>query len=115
MDPIPVDKEKVLNNNTVSQEDSNLILPTLDWNLNINQMEKKHMMILDLIDQNKWDRPIYFSITIGNSANSYSYLWDYFQLDGLAYRFVPIKTKSTSGKIGRIKSEILYNNLILIL
>ena len=55
---------------------------------------KKHMLILDMIDNNKWERPIYFSITIGNSAHSYAYLWDYFQLDGLAYRLVPIKTKS---------------------
>jgi len=109
---IPVDKEKILANGTVSQEDADLILPSLDWNLNVNQMEKKHMMILDLIDKNKWDRPIYFSITIGNSAHSFAYLWDYFQLDGLAYRLVPIKTKSEPGKIGRVESEILYSNLI---
>jgi hypothetical protein len=75
-------------------------------------MEKKHMMIIDLLDTNNWDRPIYFSITIGNSSHSFSYLWDYFQLDGLAYRFVPIKTKSEAGKIGRVESEVLYTNLM---
>ena len=94
---IPVDKEKVLSNGTVKQENADLILSSLDWNLNVNQMEKKHMLILDMIDNNKWERPIYFSITIGNSARSYVYLWDYFQLDGLAYRLVPIKTKSQAG------------------
>ena len=109
---IPVDKDKVLANGTVRQEDQDLILPSLDWNLNVSQMEKKHMLIIDMIDQNKWDRPIYFSITIGNSANSYAYLWDYFQLDGLAYRLVPIKTKSEPGKIGRVESDILYGNLM---
>ena len=109
---IPVDKEKVLSNGTVKQENADLILPSLDWNLNVNQMEKKHMLILDMIDNNKWERPIYFSITIGNSAHSYAYLWDYFQLDGLAYRLVPIKTKSQAGKIGRIESNILYTNLM---
>ena len=61
---------------------------------------------------NNWERPIYFSITIGNSASSFSYLWDYFQLDGLAYRLVPIKTKSRSGQIGRIDADILYTNLM---
>jgi len=109
---IPVDKEKVLANGTVKPEDADLIVSSIDWNLNVNQMEKKHMMILDLIDVNKWDRPIYFSITIGNSAHSFAYLWDYFQLDGLAYRFVPIKTKSAAGKIGRVESSILYTKLM---
>ena len=64
------------------------------------------MLMLDMIDQNKWERPIYFSITIGNSAHSYAYLWDYFQLDGLAYKLVPIKSKSEPGKIGRVKSKV---------
>ena len=70
------------------------------------------MLMLDMIDQNKWERPIYFSITIGNSAHSYAYLWDYFQLDGLAYRLVPIKTKSKPGMIGRVENKILYRNLM---
>ncbi len=109
---IPVDKEKVLANGTVSPEDADLILPNIDWNLNVNQMEKKHMMMIDMIDNNNWDRPIYFSITIGNSAHSFAYLWDYFQLDGLAYRLVPIKTKSEAGKIGRVESDVLYTSLM---
>lgn len=109
---IPVNKEKVLENGTVKPADADKILPSINWNLNVNQMEKKHMMIIDLIDNNKWERPIYFSITIGNSAHSYAYLWDYFQLDGLAYRFVPIKTKSEPGKIGRVDSDILYTKLM---
>ena len=68
--------------------------------------------MIDMIDSNNWERPIYFSITIGNSASSFSYLWDYFQLDGLAYRLVPIKSKSRSGQIGRIDADILYTNLM---
>lgn len=109
---IPVDKAKVIENGTVKAEDEHLIVSSLDWNLNVNQMEKKHMMIIDMIDNNKWERPIYFSITIGNSAHSFAYLWDYFQLDGLAYRLVPIKTKSEPGKIGRVETEILHSKLM---
>lgn len=109
---IPVDKEKVLANGTVKEKNADLILPSLDWNINVNQMEKKHMLILDMLDNNKWERPIYFSITIGNNARAYAFLWDYFQLDGLAYRLVPIKTKAQAGKIGRIESDILYKNLM---
>jgi len=109
---IPVDAAKVIANGTVSPEDAHMILPSLNWNFGANQMEKKHMIIIDLIDQNKWERPIYFSITIGNSPHSYSYLWNYFQLDGLAYKLVPIRTKAEAGRIGRINTDILYENMM---
>ena len=64
------------------------------------------MMILDLLSNNNWDRPIYFvSVGTGNSTN----LTDYFQLEGFAYRFVPIKTKFNYKAIGRIDTDILYD------
>ncbi len=58
---------------------------------------------------NKWKRPIYFSQTVPESG--YYGLQDYFQLEGLAYRLIPIKTKNTSGSVGRIDTDILYQNM----
>jgi len=40
-------------------------------------------------------------------------LESFFQLDGMAYKVVPIKSENTSGqKIGRIDTDILYDNLM---
>ena len=40
-------------------------------------------------------------------------LEEYFQLEGLAYRLVPIKSENKSWlKYGRIDTDILYNNLM---
>tara|TARA_B100001250_G_scaffold400494_2_gene411113 strand:- start:2961 stop:5963 length:3003 start_codon:yes stop_codon:yes gene_type:complete len=106
---IPVNKENVIKNKLVHNKDLNLILDSLDLNLNTNQLEKKDIMILDLIATNNWERPIYFAITIGNSGRSFLYLDKYFQLDGMVYKFVPIKHQTASKEdIGRVNTDVLY-------
>ena len=49
------------------------------------------MMMLDILANNDWKRPIYFT---GGSFSDSEYIWmkDYLQLEGLVYKLVPIKT-----------------------
>ena len=66
--------------------------------------------MLDILANNDWKRPIYFT---GGSYNDAEYLWmkDYLQLDGLVYKLVPIKTsipKNNPYQLGRIDSELMY-------
>ena len=51
-------------------------------------------MVLDILAHNNWERPIYFAITVGRET--FIGLEEYFQLEGLAYRFIPIKNKNKS-------------------
>ena len=68
-------------------------------------------MLLDLLATNDWERPIYFAVTTGSDA--YLGLQDYFQLEGLTYRLVPIKTKNPNPNVsGRIAADIMYDNLM---
>jgi len=108
---IPVDKEKVLASGLVAQKDADLIVPYIEWDFKKEYLTKSELMVVDLLISNNWERPIYFAITVG--GDSYLNLESYFQLDGMAYKFVPIKTTNTlSQKIGRINTDILYENLI---
>ena len=103
---IPVDKEKVLASGTVKQKDADKIVNNISWKLKTNYIGKGDLMILDLLANNNWERPVYFvSVGSGNSTN----ITDYFQLDGFAYRFVPIKSKYSYNSIGRIDTELLYD------
>jgi tetratricopeptide (TPR) repeat protein len=52
-------------------------------------MEKKNLVMLDIIATNNWRRPIYFSSTV--STSDYMNLEPYFQLEGMAYRLLPFK------------------------
>jgi len=70
---------------------------------------KKSMMMLDILANNDWKRPLYFS---GGSFDNAEYLWmkDYLQLDGLAYKLVPIRTeRPNSFEMGRIDTDLMYD------
>tara|TARA_R110001592_G_scaffold325782_4_gene606174 strand:- start:59186 stop:62554 length:3369 start_codon:yes stop_codon:yes gene_type:complete len=109
---LAVDKEKVLANGTVAIEDTAKIVDRLEWTLNKSYILKNSLVTLDILATNNWERPIYFAVTTGSEA--YIGLQQYFQLEGLAYRLVPIKTERSEipGVSGRIASDIMYENMM---
>ncbi|MCR4737343.1 MAG: DUF2723 domain-containing protein [Bacteroidales bacterium] len=111
---LKVDKAKVLANGTVSPKDSALIVDRLEWNMKtnaVNPFAKAYIIMMDILANNNWERPIYYASTTGSEA--YLGLEDYFQLEGFAYRLVPIRTPRQSySDIGRINSDVLYENLM---
>jgi len=106
---IPVDSAKVVNNGTVPAEDAHLIVPSIEWTLKRNTLYKNDLMILDLIAQNNWERPIYFTSIAHNNIMG---LQEYFRMDGFAYRLVPIKNTDNPGFTASINSDILFDNLM---
>lgn len=106
----PIDKAAVLANNVVDPKDADKIVPQMEINLKGNYITKDELMILDIIANNNWKRPIYFAITVG--SDKYLNLQDYFQTEGFAYRIVPIKTPAVNGQIGRVRTDVMYNNII---
>ncbi len=111
---LKVDKAKVLSNGTVNPKDSALVVDRLEWNMKssgVNPLAKAYIIMMDILANNNWERPIYYASTTGSEA--YLGLEDYFQLEGFAYRLVPIRTpRSTYSDIGRVDSKVLYNNLM---
>lgn len=107
---LPVDSAKVVANGTVAPEDAHLIVKNVEWKIDRYGLQKNHLMALDFLATNNWDRPVYFAITTG--GDSYLGLEEYFQLEGMAYRLVPIKHTNEDGQIGRINTTILYNNVM---
>ncbi len=105
---LPVDRRKVLTNGTVKPENAGEVLDTLPFRVASSHITKEQWMVLEIIAANNWERPIYWtsckhSGTVG--------LDNYLQLEGLAYRLVPIKSPSESIlTTGRIDSDILYKN-----
>lgn len=68
-------------------------------------------MILDLLAGFNWDRPVYFAVTTG--ADAYLNLENYLQLEGLAYRLVPIKSEPKEMAQGvRVNTEAMYDNIM---
>jgi len=85
-------------------------MDTLRWEIKRQYLEKNNLMILDLLANNKWERPVYFVMTTGN--DTYIGLEKYFQLEGLAYRLLPVKAHTADDQIGEINTDAMYDNLM---
>ena len=108
---IPVNKENVLKSGLVKEKDSALIVDYIDIDLPESGIAKNRILMLDILANNDWKRPIYFT---GGSFDKAEYIWmkDYLQLDGLVYKLVPIKTSQNQGSpfdMGRIDSDLMYD------
>ena len=110
---IPVNKQKVLENGIVAQKDADKIVPYIDISIDDRALFKNRILMLDILANNDWERPIYFT---GGASADEEYIWlkDYLQFDGLAYKLVPIKTP-IEGKslfdMGRIDHDKMYANI----
>ena len=106
---LAVDSALVVSNGTVRPEDADKIVKVMEWDLRQNGIGKNDLMILDLIAHNNWQRPIYFTSIIHSNING---LNDFFQLEGLAYKLVPIKSNSQGGRLPHIPSDLLYDRFV---
>ncbi|MCU0471862.1 MAG: MFS transporter [Bacteroidales bacterium] len=107
---IPVDRKKVLESGTVKPEDSSRIVPYIDIRLKGNSILKSQLIVLDILAHNDWKRPIYYVTGYHNDALG---LEEYFQLEGLAFRLIPIRSANKSWlDYGRIDTDILYGNIM---
>ena len=108
---VNVNKENVLKSGVVKPEDQALIEPYIDIDLPDGGMTKNQIMMLDILANNDWKRPIYFT---GGSYAESEYIWmkEYLQLEGLVYKLVPIKTPLNTNNpyiMGRLDADLMYD------
>lgn len=107
-----VNKDDVIKNKVVSPKYYDSIVPYMDIDLPKEALYKHNLIMLDIIRNNNWKRPIYFS---GGSPDPEDYAWmkDYLQLDGLVYKLVPIKTvlsdENSAIDVGYIDTDKMYS------
>ena len=108
---IPVNKAEVLKNGIVSPKDADKIEDNLYARIGSSYIYKHRLLMLDVIANNNWERPIYFT---GGAFSDEDYIWlkDYLQLDGMCYKLVPIKTpvdRANPYDMGRVDPDLMYN------
>ena len=87
---VPVDKEAALKNGLVRPQDAGKMLDyiTLKIPESSSTITKTDLILLDILSNYKWDRPIYFVSQNGDCTFEIS---KYLQFDGYAYQIVPIE------------------------
>ena len=118
---IPVNKQNVLEYGIVASKDADKIVDFIDIEIG-RGIAKNRILMLDVLANFDWKRPIYFT---GGAFADEEYIWlkDFLQLDGMAYKLVPIKTpmsivnsdgtvtKRSPFDMGRIDPEKMYVNI----
>lgn len=109
---IPVDSMQVMRKKVISVKDTARLVKRISIDISDRRyITKNDVLVLDLVANNNWERPIYFAVTTGDDA--YVGLKRYFQLEGLAYRLVPIRqTEMEEAQGGRVATDIMYDNIM---
>lgn len=104
---VPVNKDNLVKQGAIKESDKDRIADTMIIDLsNRNYLTKSDLMVLEMIANNNWERPIYYAVTVG--SDMYLGMKKYFQLEGLAYRIVPYKdTEDIS-----VATDIMYDNMM---
>jgi len=108
---VPVNATNAIESGIVKPEERNKIVPYIDIELEGNAIYKNRLLMLDVLANVDWKRPIYFT---GGSFGNDDYLWmkDYLQLDGVCYKLVPIQTPINPRDpytMGRIDTDKMYS------
>lgn len=100
---IPVNKENAIASGIVAEKDRDQMVDTVYVELKKSSIDKNQLMLLDMLANFEWKRPIY--LTQVYILQDFG-LMDYLQFDGYAYRLVPIKTPVKSvWDMGRIDPD----------
>ena len=111
---IPVDKQAVIKNKIVPKKYEDKIVKNMYMRIKRSSLLKNNLLMLDILANNNWERPIYFS---GGSNDDAEFMWlkDYLQYDGLIYKLVPVLTKRDKNNpfdMGFIDSETAYEKIM---
>ena len=103
---LPVDAQEVIKSGTLPMSRAAEILPQIDFSFS-RRLTKSELMILEMLKENHWKRPMYFAVTVGDDY--YLGLNDHFELTGLAYQILPVGVK---GAGPQINVDEMYNNMM---
>lgn len=107
---LPVNKENAVKSGIISQADLPHTIDQISVNYEANTLYKSHLIMLDILANFDWKRPISFSSGGMYDSENIFYLDDYLQFDGFSYKLIPIRTtQSPDGDKGRVDAHSLYN------
>lgn len=112
---LPVPKQKMIERDEFKNVQATDLLDTVRWRFNptVNAgqgrgyIRAQDLVVYDIITTNKWERPIYFAITVsdGNRVGIDNYL----RMDGLAYKVVPMRSGNS---FDYVEADIMYEKMM---
>ncbi|MCD8193560.1 MAG: DUF2723 domain-containing protein [Tannerellaceae bacterium] len=105
-----VDSAAVMRNGVIAPDEAQYMLDEMTINLKgKNGLGKQELIILDMLNTNNWERPIYYAITV--SPDQFVKLDPYFRQTGLAYRIVPLQARNGQVDLS-VDTDKMYDNIM---
>ncbi|MDR0836414.1 MAG: DUF2723 domain-containing protein [Tannerella sp.] len=103
-----IDSAKVMSGNIIGKEFAPYIQKQIDINLEgKHALTKCDLLMLDMINTNQWQRPIYYAITVPPEV--YQHFSNNIQKVGMGYQVVPFSTNNDSLRVNTSK---MYDNVM---
>lgn len=106
---LPIDSQTIISNKVVSPLYNDKIESEMNINISKSHILKNELMVLDMLAESDWKRPLYYAVTVG--SENYCGLSPYFMLEGLAYRITPVRTQNSQG-VGGVDTEKMYDKVM---
>jgi tetratricopeptide (TPR) repeat protein len=103
---LTIDSADVVNKGAVPEYMQDRIVDKIEWNVRQNYLYKNDLMLLDIIASNNWERPIYFANP--SSISKVLGVEEYCHLEGMVYRFLPVKAEHYIEGVGGVHGEKSY-------
>ncbi len=104
---LPLDKQAILKSGMIPADLQELLTDRFELELPKKHLYKDDLIFLDILTQNNWKRPLYFSTT--QLPQQYN-LMEYTQLEGVVSRLLPVKV--SGAKNAFMDTHLAYHNLV---
>ena len=102
---LPVNARQVIQSGAMPASRASEIIPQINFDIK-SRITKSDLMIIEMLKENNWKRPVYFAISIGGD---YLGLTDHFERTGMAYQILPVGVK---GAGPGVNTDEMYNNMM---
>jgi len=87
---IPIDADQVIASGTLPESRRDEIVPRIYFNLNRSHLTRQEMMILEMLNENNWERPMYFAATVPSEQYLGLDRAGHLELTGITFQIVPV-------------------------
>ena len=104
---IPIDADQVIATGALPEERRNEIATQINFDLR-NRLTKSELMVIEMLKENNWERPVYFATTVGDRYYLGMKDKGYFETTGVAFQVLPLNTQKRDG----VNLDKMYDNMM---
>lgn len=105
---LPVNKTNAVKSQVITADEASEIAKEIRFTIDKQYLTREQVMMMDILANNDWKRPIYFSSPYGSAVSIALYQAGHVKQNGLVYELSPVKAQNNNP----MHMSKMYNNLM---